>query len=68
MDSIVTRFKVGEAQVERDRLISHILGALSGLEVADKLIFIGGTALSRSVLPNLRLSEDIDLIVGGSRT
>lgn len=56
-----TEFGVADAQVERDYLISLILGHLSSTH-AESLIFFGGTALARTHLPNGRLSEDIDLI------
>jgi hypothetical protein len=35
--------------------------------VADDVVFFGGTALTRTHLPDLRLSEDIDLIALGDR-
>ncbi|MEE8867786.1 MAG: nucleotidyl transferase AbiEii/AbiGii toxin family protein [Acidipropionibacterium acidipropionici] len=59
-------FGVGEEQVRRDHLISHVLSAVSTLGV-DDVMFLGGTALSRTWLPGLRLSEDIDLIALGRR-
>lgn len=61
MHEIAELFGVGEAQVRRDHVISHALAALSTLGT-DDLVFFGGTALSRTHLPALRLSEDIDLI------
>ncbi|SKB09540.1 nucleotidyl transferase AbiEii/AbiGii toxin family protein [Aeromicrobium choanae] len=63
---VAEQFGVGNAQVERDKLISHVLVALSKLP-DDRLMFFGGTALSRTHLPDLRLSEDIDLIALGRR-
>ncbi|SJN16925.1 hypothetical protein FM104_01135 [Microbacterium esteraromaticum] len=54
-------FGVDEEQVRRDHVISHALAALGGIDDS-RLVFFGGTALSRTYLPNLRLSEDIDLI------
>lgn len=66
-DAVATRFGVSAEQVDRDHLISHILGAIS-TRFADRLHFIGGTALSRTHLSNGRLSEDIDLVALGSRT
>ncbi|SMQ60181.1 Nucleotidyl transferase AbiEii toxin, Type IV TA system [Plantibacter sp. VKM Ac-1784] len=63
---IEDQFGVETAQVVRDHLISHVLAALSET-VADEVIFFGGTALARTHLPFLRLSEDIDLIAVGSR-
>lgn len=65
-DAIADQFGVAIAQVRRDHLISHLLAALSA-HVPDKVIFFGGTALSRSLVPNGRLSEDIDLIADGDR-
>lgn len=66
--AVAEQFGVAAAQVERDHLISHVLAALARSDVADRLMFFGGTALSRTLLPLLRLSEDIDLIAAGSRS
>jgi predicted nucleotidyltransferase component of viral defense system len=63
---IAARFGVDDHQVRRDHLISHTLAALS-VEAGEELIFFGGTALNRTVLPHGRLSEDIDLIAIGGR-
>jgi len=41
---------------------------LPSVEGSDELVFFGGTALSRTSLPNLRLSEDIDLITKTNRS
>lgn len=60
-------FGVGRQQVERDHLISHMLSSLAG-SVRDVVVFIGGTALARTHLPALRLSEDIDLIAQRPRS
>lgn len=60
-------FGVGRAQVERDHLISHLLASLAR-SVRDDVVFIGGTALARTHLPALRLSEDIDLIARAPRS
>lgn len=57
----MAEFGVAEHQVRRDHVISHALAALSQIDDA-RLIFFGGTALARTHLPDLRLSEDIDLI------
>lgn len=59
--TVAEQFGVARAQVRRDHLISHLLAALSQ-HVADQVLFFGGTALSRTFLPEGRLSEDIDLI------
>lgn len=66
-DAVSAQFSVGREQVRRDHIISHLLGALSAMERAEDLIFFGGTALSRTYLPSLRLSEDIDLITTSDR-
>jgi hypothetical protein len=64
--AIADRFGVSDSQIRRDHLISHLLAALTD-HAGDRVIFFGGTALSRTLLPNGRLSEDIDLIARGSR-
>ncbi|UGS25312.1 nucleotidyl transferase AbiEii/AbiGii toxin family protein [Microbacterium resistens] len=60
-ESVQLAFGVDSAQVVRDHIISHALAAIAALGSED-LIFFGGTALARTLLPALRLSEDIDLI------
>lgn len=64
--AVADKFAASPSQIRRDHLISHLLAALSE-QAGDQLIFFGGTALSRSLLPDGRLSEDIDLIARGSR-
>lgn len=59
--AVAERFGAARPQVRRDHLISHLLAALSA-RAADHVVFFGGTALSRTFLPDGRLSEDIDLI------
>lgn len=66
-DWVATQFGVAPEQVERDHLISHLLGFLSR-EFGDRVHFIGGTALARTHIPDGRLSEDIDLIAIGNRS
>ena len=58
-------FGVARDQIEHDFVISHVLAVLA--PHADKFIFYGGTALSRTILDGLRLSEDIDLLSVGPR-
>lgn len=65
-DAVMANFGVAPAQVVRDHLISHALAAIATLGT-DDVVFFGGTALSRTLLPELRLSEDIDLMVRGDR-
>ena len=52
--------------MRRDHLIGHVLAALASLDVPD-LVFLGGTALSWTHLPDGRLSEDIDLMAEDRR-
>lgn len=52
-------FSSTEAQVLRDHAISHVLASLQNIKT--EMVFFGGTALSRTFLPEGRLSEDIDL-------
>lgn len=59
--AVAEQFGVARPQVRRDHLISHLLAAL-GAHAADQVVFFGGTALSRTFIPDGRLSEDIDLI------
>jgi predicted nucleotidyltransferase component of viral defense system len=66
VQTVAEQFGVSPGQIARDHLISHLLAALS-THAADQVIFFGGTALARSLLPEGRLSEDIDLIAQGSR-
>ncbi|MBD3751513.1 MAG: nucleotidyl transferase AbiEii/AbiGii toxin family protein [Micrococcales bacterium] len=65
-DAVMMRFGVSPVQVARDHVISHALAAIAGLGT-DRVVFFGGTALARTLLPDLRLSEDIDLIALGDR-
>lgn len=64
--AIETQFGVDSEQVVRDHAISHALAAIASLGT-DDIVFFGGTALSRTHLTDLRLSEDIDLIALGDR-
>ncbi len=65
--AVRSRFGVADEQVIRDHAISHVLAALARSDVRDDLVFIGGTALSRTFLTDLRLSEDIDLLTTAPR-
>ncbi|MEA5153611.1 nucleotidyl transferase AbiEii/AbiGii toxin family protein [Raineyella sp.] len=58
-------FGVSRDQVEHDFAISHLLDAISS--ESEKFVFYGGTALSRTFLNGLRLSEDVDLLSVGPR-
>jgi predicted nucleotidyltransferase component of viral defense system len=67
MTATAATFGVAEEQVRRDHLIGHILAALAEIGGSD-LIFLGGTALSWTHLPDGRLSEDIDLLTDDRST
>jgi hypothetical protein len=64
--AVAEQFGVARAQVRRDHLISHLLAALSS-DLTEMVVFFGGTALARSLVPEGRLSEDIDLLAVGPR-
>lgn len=64
--AVEQQFGVGSRQVVRDHVISHGLAAIAAAAQSD-VVFFGGTALARTLLPELRLSEDIDLIALGNR-
>lgn len=66
IDQTRAAFGVGEAQVRRDFVISWMLWAIA--ESTTDVVFLGGTALSRTLLTTLRLSEDIDLMPIGPRS
>jgi len=56
--NLAARLGVPENQVRRDHLLSHLIDALP---LEDRVAFIGGTALHRTHLPDVRLSEDLDV-------
>ncbi|HLR27578.1 MAG TPA: nucleotidyl transferase AbiEii/AbiGii toxin family protein [Ruania sp.] len=68
IDAMAEWFGVAPAQVWRDHFVSHILAAISRTVTTEDVTFFGGTALSRTHLPDVRLSEDIDLITPGQRS
>ena len=65
---VAAQFGADDTQVRRDHLIGHVLGALAAHVPTDDVVFFGGTALSRTHIPDGRLSEDIDLMPLGSRS
>jgi predicted nucleotidyltransferase component of viral defense system len=65
LERVTVHFGVPENQIRRDHLISHLLAVIAASDLCAQVTFFGGTALTRTVLPNLRLSEDIDLIATG---
>lgn len=67
LNDTMASFEVAEHQVRRDHVISYALAALASIDNR-RLLFFGGTALARTHLPDLRLSEDIDLIALSPRT
>lgn len=60
--------KLGLDIIEKDYALGWILKGVSTSSVSDKLIFKGGTALSKVYHPmNWRISEDLDFtLIGGS--
>jgi len=65
LDRVMRQIGVTEAQARRDFVVSWMLWSIS--RSTPDLVFFGGTALSRTLLPDLRLSEDIDLMPLGPR-
>lgn len=55
---VAARLAVPERQVRRDHLLSHLISGMTG---AEGVVLIGGTTLNRTHLPDVRLSEDLDL-------
>jgi len=55
-----TRFGVAPDQIRHDYVISRVLEAIA--PCADAFVFVGSTALSRTLLDGLRLSEGINLV------
>ncbi|MFN3218776.1 MAG: nucleotidyl transferase AbiEii/AbiGii toxin family protein [Acidimicrobiales bacterium] len=63
IETVAGRFGAPDTQIIRDNLISHVLAAIADWRDRERITFFGGTALCRTWLPDLRLSEDIDLLV-----
>ncbi len=63
IEAVAGRFGAPDTQIIRDHLISHVLAAIADWPDRDRVTFFGGTALCRTCLPDLRLSEDIDLLI-----
>lgn len=63
IEAVAGRFGAPDSQIIRDHLISHVLAAIADWPDRQRVTFFGGTALCRTWLPDLRLSEDIDLLI-----
>ena len=66
IEAIAGQLGTREAQIMRDHLMSHVLAAVASGPDRDSVTFFGGTALCRTWLPGLRLSEDMDLLIDSS--
>lgn len=56
-----TELKLGVDTIEKDYVLGWMLYGVATSSIADKLVFKGGTALSKAYFPNQwRLSEDLD--------
>lgn len=56
-----TELKLGVDTVEKDYVLGWMLYGVANSSISDKLVFKGGTALSKVYFPNQwRLSEDLD--------
>jgi len=60
-DRWASLFGVAPQQIDKDHLVSHLLAGIATSPVADDVVFFGGTALARTHLGRVRVSEDIDL-------
>jgi predicted nucleotidyltransferase component of viral defense system len=63
IEAVAAQFAAPDSQIIRDHLISHVLAAVADWPHSERVTFFGGTALCRTWLPDLRLSEDIDLLI-----
>lgn len=63
IEAIAGQFGAPDTQIIRDHLISYVLAAIADWPDRDRITFFGGTALCRTWLPDIRLSEDIDLLI-----
>lgn len=63
IDEAAKLFGAPNSQILRDHLISHVIAAIADWPDQNRVTFFGGTALCRTWLPGLRLSEDIDLLL-----
>lgn len=60
------RIKLPVASIEKDFWVTEILNILFSLPYADKMVFKGGTSLSKVWGVIRRFSEDIDIAIGRS--
>ena len=58
-----SHFKISPVLVEKDYWVTLALRKLSESEMADKVVFKGGTSLSKAHKLIKRFSEDIDLAI-----
>lgn len=63
IEAVAGRFGAPGTHIIRDHLISHVPAAIADWPDNKRVTFFGGTALCRTWLPDLRLFEDIDLLV-----
>ncbi len=54
--------------IEKDYILGWIIYGISKTSIRDKIVFKGGTALSKVYFPlNWRISEDLDFTIIGAR-
>jgi predicted nucleotidyltransferase component of viral defense system len=63
IDKAAKLFGAPNSQILRDHLLSHVTAGIADWPDQNRVTFFGGTALCRTWLPDLRLSEDIDLLL-----
>ena len=59
-------FKIREVFVEKDYWVTYVLKNLANSQYSDKVVFKGGTSLSKAYKVAERFSEDIDLAIVAS--
>jgi len=63
IEKVKKLYELPEQSIEKDLWVTQVLHALFSLPVSDKLIFKGGTSLSKAWNLIDRFSEDIDLAI-----
>lgn len=63
LSQIGNKMGLSAESVEKDLWVTQVLNALFSLDISDKLIFKGGTSLSKAWGIIQRMSEDIDLAI-----
>ena len=69
INSVASKNKLKDAQIEKDYILSWMLFGISRNELLSKiLIFKGGTVLKKAYFPDYRYSEDLDFTLLDEKT